>query len=99
MESLDIIQLITGTSPTVGIAIYCIYQMRLDRADALRREAAYGEALRQDRQELIALLRENADTNRGLRDQLHELKNVIQKGIFEMDERRNTRSRGATDAR
>ena len=88
MAELDIIQIITGTSPTIGIAIYCIYQMRLDRADALRREALYGEALRADRQELIKLLSEDIDTTRSLRDQLHELKNVIQKGVFDMDERR-----------
>lgn len=88
MAELDIIQIITGTSPTIGIAIYCLYQMRLDRADALRREALYGEALRADRQELIRLLSDNIDTNRSLRDQLHELKSVIQKGIFDMDERR-----------
>ena len=79
---IDILQILTSTSPTLGIAIYCIYQMRLDRADALRRELQYSEQLKADRQELIALLRENTSVNRGLTDELHDLKNVIQKVVL-----------------
>lgn len=83
MPELDIVQLITGTSPTIGIAIYCIYQMRLDRADALRREVHYSEQLRADRHEQLALQREMIESNVRLERQIHELKNVLQRWVME----------------
>lgn len=94
MPELDLIQLITGTSPTIGIAIYCIYQMRLDRADALRRESQYNEALRADRKEQMDLYRAMIESNVRLERQIHELKNLLQTWILE--DGLNTR-KGAAD--
>lgn len=82
---IDIIQLITNTSPTLAIAIYVIYQMRLDRTDALRRESQYSEALRADRKELIERLTENTDTNRLLADRIHDLSKTITALQLRMD--------------
>lgn len=94
VPELDLIQLITGTSPTIGIAIYCIYQMRLDRADALRRESQYNEALRADRKEQMDLYRAMIESNVRLERQIHELKNLLQTWILE--DGLNTR-KGAAD--
>jgi hypothetical protein len=38
--NLDIIQIIGSNSPAIAFTIYLLYQMRNDRADALRRNCA-----------------------------------------------------------
>lgn len=92
MPELDIIQLITGTSPTIGIVIYCIYQMRIDRAEALRREIAYSETLRADRKELMDLQRQQVESMVRMERQVHDLKNAIQQWV--LDGRRDSLARG-----
>ena len=91
---LDIIQIITGTSPTVGIAIYCIYQMRIDRIDALRREMTYSDALRADRAEQMSLMRDMVESTVRTERLIHELKNIMQTLMLDRRESVTTRSKG-----
>lgn len=93
---MELIDIMREFGVAVGFAVYLIIQTRIDRADALRREAAYSARLEQLTERLLSVMEQNADANRGLRDQLHDLKNVIQKGIFDMDARRENRDNRET---
>ncbi len=83
MAELDIFKLITEAGFPVAVAVYLVYQMRLDRADALRRETAYAEQLRSDKADLQALTREIVESNLRLERIVHELKNVLQQMMFD----------------
>lgn len=96
MAELNIIELFTGTSLPIAITIYVLYQMRIDRADALRRETAYSEALRADRKEFTDLVRDMIETNTLMERHMHEIKNTLQR--LNLDEGRHElaqRRRGA----
>lgn len=94
MDNIDIIQIIGSNSPAIAFTIYLLYQMRNDRADALRREIARSEELRADKKEQMALQREMVESAVRLERQLHELKNVIQAWVLDSSGR-NSRSQGA----
>lgn len=83
MAELDIFKVITEAGFPVAAAVYLVYQMRLDRADALRRETAYAETLRADKAEQQALMREIIESNIRMERIVHELKNVLQQLTFD----------------
>jgi hypothetical protein len=91
VESLDLISVMKEFGVAVGFAVYLIIQSRIDRADALRREAAYTSRLEVFTERLLTAMEENADANRGLHDQIHEFKNMIQKNIFDTNSRAQAR--------
>jgi len=83
VAELDIFKLITEAGFPVAVAVYLVYQMRIDRADALRRETAYAETLRADKLEQQALMREIVESNVRMERIVHELKNVLQQMVFD----------------
>lgn len=83
MTDLDIFKVLTEAGFPVAVAFYLFYQMRLDRADALRRETAYAETLRADKSEQQALMREIIESNVRMERIVHELKNVLQQIVFD----------------
>lgn len=80
---LDFLKIVTEAGFPVAVAVYLVYQMRIDRADALRRETAYAETLRADKLEQQALMREIVESNVRMERIVHELKNVLQQMVFD----------------
>lgn len=84
MESLDILLgLIERYGVSIAFAIYCAAEVRIMRTQMLKVESAYSKRLEVVNEKLMERLDANTDASRGLRDQIHELKNVIQRGIFD----------------
>lgn len=83
MAELDFIQILGETGFPVAVAVYLVYQMRVDRADALRRETAYAETLRADKAEQQALMREIVESNTRMAQIVNELKSVLQQMTYD----------------
>jgi len=80
---LDFLKIVTEAGFPVAVAVYLVYQMRIDRADALRRETSYAETLRADKVEQQALMREIIESNVRMERIVHELKDVLQQMMFD----------------
>lgn len=98
MDSLDtMLALIERYGVSIAFAVYCAAEVRIMRSQMLKVEMAYSGRLEILNQQLIDLtkdytgmVKEYTDAARGLRDQIHELKNVIQRGIFDAERFRRT---------
>lgn len=85
MESLDLIQIISGNSPAMAFGIICLVWMRSDRAAALEDAKAYAASLkayaeeqRADKLELLRAYREVAEKYVMLERRVHEISNYLQ---------------------
>lgn len=90
----SLIEIMREFGVAVAFAVYLIIQGRIDRADALRREAAYTARLESFTERLLSAMKESTDANRWLRDQIHEFKNMIQTNILEAGARRARQNDG-----
>lgn len=95
MDSLDtFLTLVERYGVSFAFAVYCAVEVRIMRVQMLKVEAAYSKRLEALNDKLMERLDANTDASRGLRDQIHELKNVIQRGIFDMGRERQKGNNG-----
>jgi uncharacterized phage infection (PIP) family protein YhgE len=92
VETLDtLLALLERYGVSIAFAIYCAMEVHYMREQLIKVEVAYSKQLEELNKQLVdlvkeytAMVKEYTDAARGLRDQIHELKNVIQRGIFDV---------------
>ncbi len=98
MVNFDIMAALTNTSPAMAFGILAFWFNRRDHADMLRREQAFSA-------QMAALLERHMTTSEKiavalerLERQIHDLKNVIQRAMPEIDTRwRDARDRAGDE--
>lgn len=97
----SIIQLISGQSPLMVLVILLIYQLIREKDQQVKAEERYGQAIERERQERIDAMNENNKDLRSLlitcteavtkmKEELHDLKGVIQQNILGKPHARGT---------
>jgi hypothetical protein len=77
LETIDLIQVVSGSSPVMAFGLVCLWLLNRQYQDALRREREYAESQRADRKEALAAQQNLMAEMTEVRMELITLKNAI----------------------